>query len=300
MAQDEWWHEISVTVKAEAADAAAELLREAGASNGVELEEQKDAVRLTAYYPPDEHLRARVEQIKSGLKLLEQRTGLCVKRALEQRDVSAAGWKDQWKKYFHVTHLPGRWVIRPEWENYTARSGEVVLSLDPDAAFGTGTHPTTSLCLQALEELLTPQALARRPQIFDVGTGSGVLAIAAAKLGAEKIAAVDIDPLAVRIAQHNLELNGISPAQVELSTGDLLTGVTGEADLVIANLLAWIIERLLPDLPRRMKPGAELLAGGITDEQAPGIIAAAAGQGLEPVKAWHDSGWTALSFKRVR
>ena len=340
--ENEWWIEASVLVRAPQADAVAELMREAGAPNGVQLEEIEvptaataantvplgtvpasgaahdalvaagdgsgasaqagalQAVRVIAYYPEDAFVQGRLARAQQELAELEARTGPCRLGEWSTRRLNAGDWVDQWKQYFHVTHLPGGWVVRPEWETYDAQPGERVLSLDPDAAFGTGTHPTTALCLQALDELLTPEKVATRPVVFDVGTGSGVLAIAAAKLGVTGIRAVDIDPLAVRVARHNLALNGLTAAEVDVAQGDLLTGVTGQADLVLANLLAWIVKLLLPDLPAKLKVGGLLLTSGITEEQAPDVVAAAQAQGLELVQTWYDADWVAMLFRRVR
>ena len=155
-------------------------------------------------------------------------------------------------------------------------------------AFGTGTHHTTSMCMEYLEEIITPQA-----EVFDVGTGSGILSIAAAKLGAKSIVAVDIDANAVRIAKENIAENGLSEV-IAVKEGDLLHGTEGKADVIIANIIADIIIMLLPDVAQKLKADGKFLASGIIEEREDDIKQAAAASGLKVISTRHKGGWVAM------
>lgn len=171
---------------------------------------------------------------------------------------------------------------------YDAEADDLVIEIDPGMAFGTGTHHTTSMCMEYLEEIITPQA-----EVFDVGTGSGILSIAAAKLGAKSIVAVDIDANAVRIAKENIAGNGLSEV-IAVKEGDLLHGTEGKADVIIANIIADIIIMLLPDVAQKLKADGKFLASGIIEEREDDIKKAAAASGLKVVSTRHKGGWVAM------
>ena len=233
------WLEVSVKVNHAAVEATAEILREAGARNGVVINDPRlweevrsqcswelcdplpdnvdlEIVTVSAYYPEDEELAGRLQRIDQELALVETRIGKFRFWPVLFRKVSEKDWANEWKQYFHVTRVGKHLVIRPSWEEYEERSDDVVLELDPGMAFGTGTHPTTCLCLEAMEDLIFPEAT-----VFDVGCGSGILSMAAAKLGAAQIKAVDIDGVAVRTARQNVAKMGLSD-RIEVRQGDLL------------------------------------------------------------------------------
>ena len=240
------WLEVSVKVNHAAVEATAEILREAGARNGVVINDPRlweevrsqcswelcdplpdnvdpEIVTVSAYYPEDEELAGRLQRIDQELALVETRIGKFRFGPVLFRKVSEKDWVNEWKQYFHVTRVGKHLVIRPSWEEYEERSDDVVLELDPGMAFGTGTHPTTCLCLEAMEDLIFPEAT-----VFDVGCGSGILSMAAAKLGAAQIKAVDIDGVAVRTARQNVVKMGLSD-RIEVRQGDLLHGTKGRA-----------------------------------------------------------------------
>ena len=165
------------------------------------------------------------------------------------RIVSEESWEHAWKKYYKPVRVTERLIVCPVWEKADPGQGGTVIRLDPGMAFGTGTHATTQMCLRLLEKHLRPG-----DRVIDVGCGSGILSIAAAKLGAGSVLAVDLDEVAVRKTRENAGLNGVQD-RVSVRTGDLLEGVTEEADLILANLLAPIILRLARDLCRVLRPG---------------------------------------------
>ena len=218
------WLQVSIRTTHEATEAVADLLREAGARNGVEIEDpllleqlrksatwelcdippqtDVEVVTVTAYYPKNEMLSARLDRIEEGLKAIEGRIGPFRFGPTLFREVSEKDWANQWKQYFHTTKIGKHIVIKPSWETYTPQDGEKIIALDPGMAFGTGTHATTSMCIERLQELVTPQS-----DVFDVGTGSGILAMTAALMGARSVHAVDIDEKAVEIARENIARN---------------------------------------------------------------------------------------------
>jgi len=179
-------------------------------------------------------------------------------------------------------------VIKPPWQEHKSQPGEVVIELDPGMAFGTGLHPTTQMCLQALEEHLGPGA-----KVLDLGTGSGILAIAAAKLGAGYVLALDNDPLAVRAAQANVQSNGVQNiVSVELGS---LDKATDRFDLLFVNILARVIIELAGQgLMDRVRPTGLLIAAGIIEEQEAEVTAALREQGLEIVERRQEKDWVTL------
>jgi len=172
--------------------------------------------------------------------------------------VKEEDWANEWKKYFKPVRVGKNIMIKPTWEAAVLQEGDLVIEIDPGMAFGTGTHPTTVLCLEALEKYVQPEQL-----VYDIGTGSGILAVAAAKLGAE-VQAGDIDSLAVRIAKENISLNKVED-RVKVEAGDLGEVFIDQADIVIANIIADVIIELLPQLPSLLKPGGLFIASGIID-----------------------------------
>ena len=178
--------------------------------------------------------------------------------------VSEEDWANSWKAYYKPLHIGKKMVIVPKWETYAPKEGEIIVTMDPGMAFGTGTHETTRLVIELLEEYVTTGM-----KVLDVGCGSGILAICAAKLGAARCRAYDIDPVAVRVARENITDSGEKNVTCEVS--DLLRNVDlsdGPYDLICANIVADIIIRMAPDVARYMKPDAVLLASGIITERA--------------------------------
>jgi len=204
--------------------------------------------------------------------------------------VKEEDWAHEWKKYFKPMRIGKNFVVKPSWEEFVPQQGQVVIEIDPGMAFGTGTHATTSLCLQAIEEHVKPDQL-----VFDIGTGSGILAIAAAKLGA-KVQAGDIDKLAVKIARENVMLNGLED-RVEVRAGNLGEVFTGRADVVVANIIAEVIIELLPQLPSLMKPEGIFLACGLIAERVKEVTGKMEEQGLEVVGSMEEAGWVLLKAR---
>lgn len=199
-------------------------------------------------------------------------------------------WANAWKAYFKPTHVDERLVVIPSWESYELKEGELPLYLDPGMAFGTGSHATTGLCLRWLESLVKPGT-----SVIDVGTGSGILAIAAARLGASPISAIDIDPVAVQVARENVGKNGVA---VAVSEGTLDQVDRTEADLIIANIIASVIIDILPEVSARMKRGGHFLASGIIAEKKQAVADAMVNAWLLPLEIREEGGWVAILAKK--
>ncbi|WP_337372753.1 50S ribosomal protein L11 methyltransferase [Phascolarctobacterium succinatutens] len=307
------WIEVNVAVTHEAVEAVADMLTSIG-SKGVAIEdpqlindlrnsgtwelcdipeqENTEVVTVSAYYADDEKLEKRLAEIDEQLALIEERIGKYRFGNTRFRKVSEQDWANEWKQYFHVTHVGKSLVIKPSWEKYAPKEGEHVIEIDPGMAFGTGTHHTTNMMMERLEKVITPDST-----VFDVGTGSGILAIAAAMLGAKSVKAVDIDAVAVRVAKENVADNGLSD-QIEVREGDLLHGTEGKADVIIANIIADIVIMLLQDIPQKLNDDGVLLASGIIEERMPDVEAAAQAQGLYVDAVDHRGGWVVMQMKK--
>ena len=287
------WLEVSVTVKNETAEAVAEVLSRY-ASRGVVIEAGPDGwntgpVIVRAYLPADDQLRANKRRVQESLWHLGQIQPI---PAPAFRPIAEADWAEAWKKQLKVLHIGQRTVIRPSWLDYTSAPGEIVIQLDPGMAFGTGLHPTTQMCLVALEELIRPEA-----QVLDLGTGSGILAISAAKLGAGCVLAVDNDPVAVKTARGNVKTNKVSET-ISVTSGSL-ADAPESYDLVVVNILAKVIvEMTQQGLAERVQPGGTLIAAGIIADQKPEVVAALQRKGLTLVKQHQMEDWVCLVTKR--
>ena len=215
------------------------------------------------------------------------------------RTVRQEDWAHSWKQFYKPLRIGQRVWLKPSWEAVDAAPGDVVIELEPGMAFGTGMHPTTRLCVAALEARVQPGTA-----LLDVGTGSGVLAVLAAKLGAQPVVATDIDPLAVDATQDNARRNGLAPEAINVSLGSVPSGQAGAFDLIVTNILARIIIQLFDGafdnvpLAQPLAPGGTMILSGILDEQAQGVIDAAARHGLAPVETLREEDWVALVMGR--
>ncbi len=287
------WLEVSVEVEAEAAEAVAEVLSRY-VHRGVAIEAgpdgwHTDPVFVRAYVPVDDELWERRKQIEEALWHLGQ-----IRSIPEPsfRSVAEEDWTEAWKKRLKVLHIGERIVIQPSWLDYDAGPQDIVIRLDPGMAFGTGLHPTTQLCLRALEEFVRPGM-----EVLDVGTGSGILAIAAAKLGAGTVLAVDSDSQAVRVARSNVMDNG-ERERVRVEQGSLAE-VSGYYDLVVVNILTRVIVELVEKgLAERMRPDAILITAGITVDRASEVSAAFERGGLQLVDQRQQDDWMSLVGRR--
>ena len=306
------WAEVSVDTSHEAMDLVSEILQELGAA-GVVIEdpallneyirsglwdytdlresEETEVVRVKAYWALDEELEGKLQTLAARLDGLASNGIDKGAGAVSWKAVADEDWAETWKEFFHTEKIGARTVIKPTWEEYEAKAGEIVVELDPGAAFGTGQHATTSLCIRALEDLVRPGMT-----VFDVGTGSGVLAIVAAKLGAKRVEAVDFDTVAVRVARENVRQNGAEDV-VRTERSDLLKSVAGEADLIIANIIADIIVRLFGEVKGSLAAGGTMLLSGIIEDRLADVVEAAGQHGFSVEKIEQEKGWAAVIVK---
>jgi ribosomal protein L11 methyltransferase len=242
------------------------------------------------YFPADTFGAAQCRAFEAAVARLGQRAGIRWHAAY--RKVADEDWAESWKAYFWPERVAERIVVKPSWREYTPRKGDVILEIDPGMAFGTGTHPTTALCIQLIEAYLKPGA-----HMLDVGTGSGILMAAAALLGAGIVHGVDNDAVAVAVARENLLRNHIPQPRFGLWVGTLVEGVTANYDLVCANILAEVIVELIPDLNQILVPGGVFVCSGIVAEKSATVMAAlsAAGFGIREVRK--REGWCAIAAK---
>jgi ribosomal protein L11 methyltransferase len=242
-------------------------------------------------------LGAAVAEVEAALGHL-QAFGLRPIGELRTRLVHEADWATAWKAHFPVLRVGRRLVIRPTWRRHRPADGDVVLALDPGMAFGTGLHPTTRLCLAALESLADGGALATggardgRARVLDVGCGSGILGIAAARLGAGELLGVDPDPIAVESTAANARRNRVA-SRLRARQGSVPTGA-GPWDVVLANLIASLLVRLAGDLRAELRPGGHLLASGIFIDRADEVAAAFEAAGLSVTGRLTEGDWVAL------
>ncbi|MGB3101694.1 MAG: 50S ribosomal protein L11 methyltransferase [Psychrobacillus psychrotolerans] len=274
------WSELSIHTTNEAVEAVSNILHEAGAS-GVVIEDSDelgreredlfgeiyslnpddfpvDGVRVKAYLAETSFLLETVEEIKLAINNLTNFDIDLGHNVVSVQEVDEEDWATAWKKYYHPVKISNRFTIVPTWEDYErVNTDELIIELDPGMAFGTGTHPTTVMCLQALEKTVQTES-----SVIDVGTGSGVLSIGAAKLGASKIHALDLDEVAVRSAIENIALNKVDHI-VRVTHGNLLDNVDEQADIVVANILAEIIMTFTDDAFTIVKEGGLFITSGI-------------------------------------
>lgn len=306
---DDRWAEISIHTTQEATEAVAAAFHELGAG-GVVIEDPDliqsyrrsgnwtdcifpdepavDFVTVAAYLPVDDALPNKLRQLAQRIDELAGHSLDKGRGTIHWREVKEAEWADAWKQYFHTTRIGEHLVVKPSWEEYAPVTDDIVLELDPGMAFGTGTHGTTILCLECLETLVKPGMT-----VFDIGTGSGILSIAAAKLGAAAVQAVEYDTMAVETARANVRTNGVERI-VKVEQGDLMNSIAGQADLIVANLIADLILKMTPSVLEHLKPRGCLVASGIIKDRLADVTAALARAGFVLNKIEEAGEWAVL------
>jgi ribosomal protein L11 methyltransferase len=303
------WLELAVVADVEAVEAISEILGRV-APGGVsvepafELVEEGLAARVDAgrpatvraYVPARDPgvAEAAVAEASAALGHL-QVFGLRPIGELTTRVVHEADWADAWKKHFPVLRVGRRLVIRPTWRRHRAADDDVVIALDPGMAFGTGLHPTTRLCLAAVESLAERGVIVGR-RVLDVGCGSGILGLAAARLGAREVLGLDTDPIAIEATEANATRNDAAGI-VRGREGSLPSG-EGPWDVVLANLIASLLVRLAAPLHDELQPGGTLLASGIFHDREPEVADALRAAGFEIVRGTVEGEWVALEAVR--
>lgn len=284
------WSEVQITTTNEAEDAVAEAFYEAGAG-GVAIESRDDVSGvwndpcvnyidegllarpagtsvIKGYFPSDAQTDARVREILLKIAKMPE-CGLDPGSGeLKIVEVADEDWANSWKKYFVPTKVSSDITVVPSWESYAPKEGETIIDMDPGMAFGTGTHETTRLCAEALEKYVAPGM-----SVVDVGCGTGILSIIAAKAGAGSVIAIDLDPVAVRVTRENAEKNGVAD-QIKLYEGNLLEALEDgvKADLVVANILAQAVIVLASEVGEILAEDGVFIASGIITEYLSDVV----------------------------
>lgn len=309
------WAEICIHTTQEAAEIVSNLLHEAG-SNGVVIEDQQDlenvwdtslgevyelnpddyppsGVYIKAYFPDDGNVEQTMADLRSAIEQLDDADIDFGEKTMSMTKLNDEDWSTAWKQYYKPVQVSNHITITPSWEPYTKRhADELIITLDPGMAFGTGTHETTILCIQAIEKYIK-----RGYDVIDVGTGTGILSIAAAMLGANKVYAYDLDPVAVESARANVEMNNVA-SQVSVSKGNLLEDVHDQVDLIVANILAPIVIQLVEDIPKALKHNGRFIASGIVKSQQQAVEESIVSAGLAVEDVMIQNDWIAIIAKK--
>lgn len=245
---------------------------------------EKGYIRFTIYLDDIADNDEREVKIKTHI---EELGGEFSKEIIDDSD-----WKNNWKKFFKILKPNKTIVIVPTWEEYEKKDGEEIIKLEPGMAFGTGSHETTSLCIKKLEEYMKPGM-----KVLDIGTGSGILSIAASKLGASKVLGVDIDPMSVYIANENKKLNEVTNA--EFIVGDLLSKVKDKYDIVVSNILAEVIVTMTGDLHKFLNKDGIFISSGILKVKSAMVIDSLEANGFDILNVEDLNEWTSIVAKHA-
>ena len=304
----ETWNELTVKVKTEDTARASDVCTVV-ADMGIYVEDYSDLVNVVwniAHVDLIEQellerdrthslIHVYIKQEKDALECVEFIKARLDAEGIEYETsivgVNEEDWANNWKQYYHTQRIGKRIVVTPSWEEYTPSGDDVQMRLDPGMAFGTGTHDTTRLCLELLEEVVTPET-----RILDVGTGSGILSVGGVLLGAPSALGVDIDPVAVKVANENAEINKVN-GKTEFVCGDLTDKVHGKFEIVTANIVADVIIRLLSTVKNYLLKGGVLIVSGIIDTRADEVENACHEAGFVTEKRLEHGGWVAIKLR---
>lgn len=254
------------------------------------LEHKGNATVVKAYFSEEDNIEEVLKYIDERLSELKEMGINLGEGKLESEKVHEEDWANNWKKYYKPSKVGEKIVVKPIWEEYEEKDGELVVNLDPGMAFGTGTHETTRMCIQSLEKYVKEESV-----VFDVGCGSGILAIAAAKLGAKKAVGVDLDPVAVESSLENVQYNNLD--NIEILHGNLVEVIEGKADVVVANILAEIICILTDDVKRVLKQNGYFITSGIIHDRVDMVVDKLEASGFEVIEKNRDGEWNCIVAK---
>ncbi|MEC3605952.1 50S ribosomal protein L11 methyltransferase [Bacillus glycinifermentans] len=309
------WSEICIHTTNEAVEPISNILHEAGAS-GVVIEDPLDLTKerenvygeiyqldpndypdegviIKAYLPINSFLGETVEGIKETINNLLLYDIDLGRNKITISEVNEEEWATAWKKYYHPVKISEKFTIVPTWEEYTpVHTDELIIEMDPGMAFGTGTHPTTVLCIQALERYVK-----EGDSVVDIGTGTGILSIASAMLRADRVEAYDLDPVAVESARLNSKLNKVSD-RIEIKQNNLLDGVAGEKDVIVANILAEVILRFTKQAYSLLKQDGYFITSGIIQQKKQEVKDALLKEGFTIIEVLSMEDWVSIIAKK--
>ena len=309
------WTEVTIKTTTEAVEAISNILMEERCG-GVMIEDPKDflfqkkneldwdyveeevfnksgqdGVLIKTYIPEERNVLELIETVKARIALLPS-FGLDIgEGSVSLSNVNESDWANEWKKYYKPTKVGKKIVVKPSWEEYEKQEGDLIIELDPGMAFGTGTHETTSMCIRELENYVD-----ETKTVFDIGCGSGILAIAAAQLGAKEVVAGDLDEVAVKVSKENCEINNVSD-KVVVKHGSLFEVVDSKADVIVANIIADIIKILAKDVSKFLKDDGVFISSGIILAKIDEVCQALEENGCEIVKVERLGEWSAIVSK---
>lgn len=305
------WLEVKVTTSVEAEEAITNIMHEVGAG-GVVIEDpndlkmlnddsewdyvdpdmivNSDKVVISAYFPLMPNTIDKVSIIKDRIMGLKEYNLDIGDFTFETSEVDDDDWANSWKKYYKPFKIGKRVVIKPSWEDYKPEENEIVVELDPGMAFGTGSHETTKMCIEFLEDNVKPNDV-----VFDVGCGTGILSIVSSKLGAKKVYAVDLDDVAIKVATLNVKLNNLN--NVEVLKSDLLHELTGKADLIVANIIADIIIKATYDIYEKLNENGIFISSGIIKDRKDDVLDAIS-KYFDIIDIKEDGEWIAILSKK--
>lgn len=261
---------------------------DAGLDRAEEARSLPSEYAVTGYLPKDTHLAERCRILERRLSDFQH--GGILNYSITYTDIDEQDWAHAWKAHFHPVEVTDRIVIKPSWREYEPRPDQMVIELDPGMAFGTGTHPTTAMCIRLIEAYLRPG-----DAFLDIGTGSGILMLAADKLGAASVTGIDNDEVAVEVAQNNLLKNRVPPDRFRVYTSHLAEPAGGFYDLVCANILSEIIVELIPDIRRVLKPAGILICSGIIEAKKEMVTGGLAANGFGIRDMTAEDEWIAIA-----
>lgn len=308
------WYEITVKTISEAIEPISNILTELG-SGGVMIEDPKDEifsesfegdwdyVESSIYEFEDDFAKVKAyferEDIDSLVMVISERIqglksfdieigpGLVTSKVVEETD-----WSEQWKKHFKTFKIGDNVVIKPSWEHYESKDEEIVIEIDPGNAFGSGTHETTSMCIRLIDKYME-----KGSKVYDIGTGSGILAIAAAHFGASDIEGVEIDEMAARTAERNVEINGFKD-KIKIHHGSLTDCLEGKADFIVANIIADIIIMMSESVGDFIKKDSIFVSSGIIHAKIDEVCSALENNGFEVLEVWKEGEWSAIASRK--
>ena len=311
------WVELSVVAAVEAADAIAEVFR-ANDVHGVAVEalltpgadegvaDRQDRVRIVAYLPIDDDTVEREQRIRRGLWHLAA-FDLAPMTEPARKILVEEDWANAWKQHFHPVRIGRRFVIKPSWHQFEPLPGDLIIELDPGMAFGTGLHPTTRMMLEAVENAMGggdtrgpqgrvfPGSDVQGPTVFDVGTGSGILAIGSVLLGARRVTAVDVETVACRVARENADLNGVVD-RITVLRGSIEQGM-GKYEFILANIVSRVLIDIAPAFPGLMHANTRAFISGVIEEHAHAVNEAFSKVGVTVVNTMKTGDWRCYELR---
>jgi len=311
------WIEIVIKTTYEAKEAVTNILHEAMVS-GVVIEDSNDVINLLkedqdrwdyldedliqdyydgviikGYFENDEDSTEKIDHVKAQINMLPRYDLDIGMTEIEIQNIEERDWNSEWKKNFKPFRLGDHVVIKPSWEEYVSCAGDIIIEIDSGAAFGTGSHETTSICIEQLEKYINPTK-----SVLDIGTGSGILSILASKLGASQVLGIDIDDDSIRVAKENVKINGCG--NVDIQKGNLLENVDYTADVVVANITAGIIVKMISELHTVMQSGSVFIGSGVLSKKLDAVEDALILNGFEILEKIYKGEWAGLSARLIK